>query len=342
MKAVTMRAHGGPEVLKLEELPDPKAGPGQVVVRVRAAALNHLDVWVRRGWPGLTLEWPHVPGSDIAGVIEAVGPGVAGISAGDEVVLNPGVSCGRCEMCLSGLDNGCRRYAILGEHVSGGYAERLAVPAANVLGKPKNLSFDEAACLPLVFLTAWHALVTRAGLRAGETVLVQAAGSGVGSAAVQIAKLIGATVIATAGSDEKCRKALALGADHAVNYEREDFLARAKALTGKRGVDVVFEHVGKKTWEKSLLSLASGGRLVTVGATTGWDPPTDLRHVFYRQLSVLGSTMGSKGELFQVLRFVEQGKLRPVLDRVLPLGEAARAQELLSSRAQFGKIVLNP
>jgi NADPH:quinone reductase-like Zn-dependent oxidoreductase len=342
VKAVTMRAHGGPEVLKLEELPDPKAGPGQVLVRVRAAALNHLDVWVRRGWPGLTLEWPHVPGSDIAGVIEAVGPGVAGISAGDEVILNPGVSCGRCEMCLSGLDNGCRRYAILGEHVSGGYAERLAVPAANVLGKPKNLSFDEAACLPLVFLTAWHALVTRAGLRAGETVLVQAAGSGVGSAAVQIAKLIGATVIATAGSDEKCRKALALGADHAVNYEAEDFLARAKALTGKRGVDVVFEHVGKKTWEKSLLSLASGGRLVTVGATTGWDPPTDLRHVFYRQLSVLGSTMGSKGELFQVLRFVEQGKLRPVLDRVLPLGEAARAQELLSSRAQFGKIVLNP
>ena len=342
MKAVTMRAHGGPEVLKLEELPDPKAGPGQVVVRVRAAALNHLDVWVRRGWPGLTLEWPHVPGSDIAGVIEAVGPGVAGISAGDEVILNPGVSCGRCEMCLSGLDNGCRRYAILGEHVSGGYAERLAVPAANVLPKPGNLSFDEAACLPLVFLTAWHALVTRAGLRAGETVLVQAAGSGVGSAAVQIAKLIGATVIATAGSDEKCRKALALGADHAVNYEVEDFLARAKALTGKRGVDVVFEHVGKKTWEKSLLSLASGGRLVTVGATTGWDPPTDLRHVFYRQLSVLGSTMGSKGELFQVLRFVEQGKLRPVLDRVLPLGEAARAQELLSNRAQFGKIVLNP
>ncbi len=342
MKAVTMRAHGGPEVLKLEDLPDPQAGPGQVVVRVRAVALNHLDVWVRRGWPGLDIEWPHVPGADVAGVIEAVGPGVAGIAPGDEVVLNPGVSCGRCEMCLSGRDNACRRYAILGEHTAGGYAELLAVPAANVLGKPRNLSFDEAACVPLVFLTAWHALVARAGLRAGETILVQAAGSGVGSAAVQIARLIGATVIATAGSDEKCRKALALGADHAVNYEREDFLARARALTGKRGVDVVFEHVGKKTWEKSLLALASGGRLVTVGATTGWDPLTDLRHVFYRQLTVLGSTMGSKGELFQVLRFVEQGKLRPVLDRVLPLAEAARAQELLSSRAQFGKIVLEP
>lgn len=342
MKAVTMRAHGGPEVLKLEELPDPSAGPGQVLVRVRAVALNHLDVWVRKGWPGLSLEWPHVPGSDVAGVVEAVGPGVAGIAAGDEVVLNPGVSCGRCEMCLSGQDVGCRRYAILGEHVSGGYAQHLAVPAANVLPKPRNLSFDEAACVPLVFLTAWHALVARAQLKAGETVLVQAAGSGVGSAAVQIAKLLGATVIATAGSDDKCRKALALGADHAVNYETEDFLARARALTGKRGVDVVFEHVGKRTWEKSLLCLTGGGRLVTVGATTGWDPPTDLRHVFYRQLSVLGSTMGSKGELFQVLRFVEQGKLKPVLDRVLPLAEAARAQELLASRAQFGKIVLNP
>ncbi|HEU4384824.1 MAG TPA: zinc-binding dehydrogenase [Anaeromyxobacteraceae bacterium] len=342
MKAVTMRAHGGPEVLQLEDLPDPEAGPGQVLVRIRAVALNHLDVWVRQGWPGLVLAWPHVPGSDVAGVVEAVGAGVAGVGAGDEVVLNPGVSCGRCEMCLAGLDNGCRRYAILGEHVSGGYAERLAVPAANVLPKPENLSFDEAACLPLVFLTAWHALVSRAQLKAGETVLVQAAGSGVGSAAVQIAKLLGATVIATAGSDDKCRKALGLGADHAVNYETEDFLARAKALTGKRGVDVVFEHVGKKTWEKSILCLVSGGRLVTVGATTGWDPLTDLRHVFYRQLSVLGSTMGSKGELFQVLKFVERGKLRPVLDRVLPLAEAARAQQLLASRAQFGKIVLNP
>lgn len=342
MKAMTMRAHGGPEVLKPEELPDPEPGPGCVVVEVRAVALNHLDVWVRRGWPGLKLEWPHVPGSDVAGVVRSVGPGVAGVAAGDEVILSPGVSCGRCQECLSGEDNLCRRYAILGEHVRGGYAGQLSVPAANLLPKPRNLSFDEAACLPLVFLTAWHALVARARLRAGETVVVHAAGSGVGSAAVQIARLLGATVIATAGSDEKCRKALGLGADHAVNYEKEDFLARVKAITGNRGADAVFEHVGKKTWERSLLSLAPGGRVVTVGATTGHDPPTDLRHVFYRQLSVVGSTMGSKGELFQVLRFVEQGKLRPVLDRVMPLSDAARAQELLENRAQFGKIVLNP
>jgi NADPH:quinone reductase-like Zn-dependent oxidoreductase len=342
MKAMAMRAHGGPEVLQLQDLPDPEAGPGRVVVRVRAVALNHLDIWVRKGWPGLALPMPHVLGADVAGIVEAVGPGVEGVKAGDEVVLNPGVSCGRCEPCLSGRDNLCRRYGILGEHVPGGYAERVPVPAANVLPKPRRLSFEEAACVPLVFLTAWHALVARARVRAGETVLVHAAGSGVGSAAVQIAKLLGARVFATAGSDAKVAKALALGADHAVNYEKEDFLAAVKGLTGRRGVDVVFEHTGKATWERSLLSLVSGGRLVTVGATTGFDPVTDLRHVFYRQLSVLGSTMGSKGELFEVLRFVEEGRLRPVLDRALPLAEAARAQELLSRREQFGKIVLVP
>jgi NADPH:quinone reductase-like Zn-dependent oxidoreductase len=342
LKAVAMRAHGGPEVLKLEELPDPAAGPGTVVVRVKAVALNHLDIWVRKGWPGLSLSFPHVPGADVAGVVESVGPGVQGARPGDEVVLSPGISCGRCGECLCGRDNLCRHYAILGEHVPGGYAERVAVPAQNLLPKPANLSFEEAACVPLVFLTAWHALAARAGVRAGETVLVHAGGSGVGSAAIQIARLLGATVLATAGSDDKCGKALALGADHAVNYEKEDFLQAVRKLTGRRGVDVVFEHVGKATWEKSILALAAGGRLVTVGATTGHDPLTDLRHVFYRQLSVLGSTMGSKGELFQILSFVERGKLRPVLDRALPLADAARAQGLLADRAQFGKVVLQP
>jgi NADPH:quinone reductase-like Zn-dependent oxidoreductase len=313
-----------------------------VVVRVKAVALNHLDIWVREGWAGLKLAFPHVPGADVAGVVEAVGPGVKGVAPGDEVVVNPGISCGRCRACLSGDDVMCRDYSILGEHVSGGYAQKVAVPSQNVVPKPKNLSFDEAACVPLVFLTAWHALVARAGVRAGETVLVHAAGSGVGSAGIQIAKLLGATVIATAGSDAKCERARQLGADHAVNYSRQDFLAEVRRITGKRGVDVLFEHVGKATWEKSLLALARGGRLVTVGATTGYDPPTDLRHVFYRSLSILGSTMGSKGELFEVLALVEQGKLRPVLDRVLPLAEAGAAQKLLEDRAQFGKIVLNP
>jgi NADPH:quinone reductase-like Zn-dependent oxidoreductase len=342
MRAVVLRAHGGLEMLRLEERPDPVATAGRVVVRVRAVALNHLDVWVRQGWPGLKLAFPHVLGSDVAGVVEAVGPGVEGVTPGDEVVLNPGVSCGRCEACLSGDDVMCRSYAILGEHLPGGYAELVSAPAANVLPKPRRLSFEEAACVPLVFLTAWHALVARAAVRPGEAVLVHAAGSGVGSAAVQIAKLLGAKVIATAGSPEKCARARELGADHAVNYEASDFLEEVKALTARHGVDVVFEHVGKATWQRSILALARGGRLVTVGATTGYDPPTDLRHVFYRSLSVLGSTMGSKGELFRVLQHVEEGRLRPVLDRVLRLAQAGEAQKLLEDRAQFGKIVLTP
>lgn len=342
MKAVLMRAHGGPEVVRVEELPDPEPGPGQVVVAVKAAALNHLDVWVREGWQGLKLSFPHVFGSEAAGVVEAVGPGVDGARAGDEVLVNPSFGCGRCERCLSGQENLCRSFTIYGEHVPGAQAERFVVPARHVLPKPARLSFEEAAAVPLTFMTAWHALVVRARVRPGETVLVHAAGSGVGVAAVQIAKLFGARVIATAGSDAKLERARALGADEVVNYERQDFLKEVKRLTDRRGVEVVFEHVGKSTWERSILSAALGGRIVTVGATTGFDPLTDLRHVFYRQLSILGSTMGTAGDVAQVLRFVEEGKLRPVVDRVLPLAEARAAQELLSSRAQFGKIVLRP
>jgi NADPH:quinone reductase-like Zn-dependent oxidoreductase len=342
MKAVAFRAHGGPEVVNVEELPEPQAGPGQVVVQVKAAALNHLDIWVRKGWPGLKLSFPHVLGSDVAGIVETVGPGVEGVKRGDAVVLNPSLGCGRCERCLSGQENLCRKFVILGEHVSGGQAERIAISARNVLPKPANLSFEEAAAVPLVFMTAWHALVARAGLRPGETILVHAAGSGVGTAAVQIAKLLGARVIATAGSDAKLEKAKGLGADHVVNYETQDFVQEVRKLTDRKGVEVVFEHVGKTTWEKSLLAAGIGGRIVTVGATTGYDPLTDLRHVFFRQLSILGSTMGTAGELMEVLKFVGEGKLRPVVDRVLPLGEARAAQGLLTERAQFGKIVLTP
>ena len=342
MKAVAIREHGGPEVVRVEDLPEPRPGPGQVVVAVKAAALNHLDLWVRKGWPGLRLSFPHVLGSDVAGVVEAVGPGVEGVKPGDAVVLNPSLGCGRCERCLSGRENLCRRFAILGEHVSGGMAERIAVPARNVLPKPARLSFEEAAAVPLTFMTAWHALVERARVRPGETVLVHAAGSGVGVAAVQIAKLLGARVIATAGSDAKLEKARALGADEVVNYETQDFVQETKRLTDRKGVDVVFEHVGKKTWEQSILAAGIGGRITTVGATTGHDPLTDLRHVFFRQISILGSTMGTAGDLLEVLRFVGEGKLRPVVDRTLPLAEARAAQALLADRVQFGKIVLVP
>jgi NADPH:quinone reductase-like Zn-dependent oxidoreductase len=342
MKAVAIRSHGGPEVVKLEDLPDPQPAPGQVVVGVKAAALNHLDIWVRKGWPGLTLSFPHVLGSDVAGVVEAVGAGVEGVKAGDAVVVNPSLGCGRCEQCLSGHENLCRKFSILGEHVSGGQAQKLAVPARNVLPKPARLSFEEAAAVPLTFMTAWHALVQRAKVRPGETVLVHAAGSGVGVAAVQIAKLLGARVIATAGSDAKLEKAKGLGADEVVNYETQDFSKEVRRLTDRKGVEVVFEHVGKKTWEKSILSAAIGGRITTVGATTGYDPLTDLRHVFFRQISILGSTMGTAGDLVDVLKFVGEGRLRPVVDRVLPLAEARKGQDLLSERAQFGKIVLVP
>src|SRR5512138_1393677 len=342
MKAVAIRAHGGPEVVKLEDLPDPRPGPGQVVVGVKAAALNHLDIWVRKGWQGLLLSFPHVLGSDMAGIVEAVGAGVEGPKVGDAVVLNPSLGCGRCERCLSGRENLCRRFAILGEHVSGGMAERLAVPARNVLPKPARLSFAEAAAVPLTFMTAWHALVERARVRAGETVLVHAAGSGVGVAAVQIAKLLGARVVATAGSDAKLERARALGADEVVNYETRDFVQETKRLTERKGVDVVFEHVGKKTWEQSILADGIGGGIRGVGGETGHDPLTDLRHVFFRQLSILGSTMGTAADLLQVLRFVGEGKLRPVVDRVIPLADARKGQELLAERAQFGKIVLVP
>jgi len=343
MRAVIFRRHGGPEVLEEAEMPDPIAGPGEVIVRVRATALNHLDIWIRNGIPAIPVELPHILGSDVAGVVEKVGPGVApGIEPGQEVIVQPGISCMRCEACLSGADNACRAYRILGEHVHGGYAELVAVPHHNVVPKPANLSFEEAAAAPLVLLTAWEMLVRRARVQPGETVLVHAAGSGVGSAGVQIAKLLGARVIATAGSPEKLEKARALGADHTIDYEREDWVGEVKRLTGKAGVEVVFDHVGEITWNGSVRCLRNGGRLVTCGATTGYDVKVDLRHLFYRRLSLLGSTMGSKGDLIQIVRLMERGELKAVIDTVLPLSKAKEAHERLANREQFGKVVLLP
>ncbi len=340
MKSVYINQHGDESVLQYGELPDPVAGPGQVLVEIKACALNHLDLWMRRGVPAIKVKMPHILGSDISGVVAQTGAGVMHVQVGQEVVLSPGVSCGHCHACLSGFDNNCREYGVLGEHVPGGYAQLIAVPSPNIIPKPANLNFFEAAAFPLTFLTAWHMLVTQCQVRPGEWVLVLAAGSGVGVAAIQIAKLHNATVIAAAGSDAKLEKAQTLGADFCINYEKKNFREEARTITGKRGVDIVFEHVGEKTWEDSIKSLANGGRLVTCGATTGYRAVTDLRYVYFKNLKIFGNLMGSKSELLHLTEFFKTGQLRPVIDRVLPLADAREGHRLLAQREQFGKVVL--
>jgi NADPH:quinone reductase-like Zn-dependent oxidoreductase len=342
MKATIFRRHGGAEVLEYADADEPRVRANEVLVEVRACALNHLDVWVRKGLPGIEIPLPHILGNDIAGVVREAGEVVDWVRPGDEVLLQPGVSCGHCAECLRGRDNLCAAYDMLGYRRAGGYAELVAAPAVNVIPKPQNLSWEEAAALPLVTVTAWHMLVTRARVQPGEDVLIHAAGSGVGSIGIQIAKLRGARVIATAGSDEKLEKARALGADDVINYTREDWPKEVRRLTQKKGVEVVFEHTGAETWPGSINSLARDGRLVTCGATSGYDARTDLRQVFYRHLSLLGSFMGSKAELLDAMKFVERGRIRAVVDRTLPLAEARRAHELMEDRAQFGKLVLVP
>jgi NADPH:quinone reductase-like Zn-dependent oxidoreductase len=340
MRAVVFYEHGGPEVLRYEERPEPRIRANEVLVEVRACALNHLDVWTRAGLPGVEIPMPHILGNDIAGVVREVGEVVDWVSPGEEVLLQPGVSCGHCRECLRGADNLCPQYDILGSRRDGGYAELVAAPGVNVVPKPEGLSWAEAAALPLTLLTAWHMLVTRAELQPGEDVLIHAAGSGVGSIGIQVARLRGARVIATASTEEKLEKARALGAHDVVNYTREDWPKEVRRLTSKQGVDVVFEHTGAATWPGSILSLKKGGRLVTCGATAGYDARTDLRHVFFRHLDLLGSMMGSKAELLDALKFVGRGQIRAVVDRRLPLAEARRAHELMGDRAQFGKLVL--
>jgi NADPH:quinone reductase-like Zn-dependent oxidoreductase len=342
MKAVIFEQHGGPEVLNLTEVADPSIKADEVLVEVRACALNHLDVWVRGGLPGIKIPLPHILGNDIAGVVREVGELVTWANPGDEVMIQPGMSCGHCLECLAGRDNMCDSYDILGYGRDGGYAELVAVPGVNLIPKPKNLSWPEAAALPLVTLTAWHMLVTQARMQPGEDVLVHAAGSGVGSLGIQIAKLFGARVIATASSKEKLAKARELGADETVDYTRDDWPKEVKRLTNRRGVDVVFEHTGQETWPGSIVSLKKGGRLVTCGATSGFDARTDLRQVFYRHLTILGSMMGSKAELLAAMKFIASGQIHAVVDRTLPLAEARQAHELMEDRAQFGKLVLLP
>lgn len=343
MQAVRFHEHGGPEVLKLEDVPVPQPGPGEVRVRVRACALNHLDLWNRRGLPGRrSVPLPRIPGADVAGELDALGPGVqlAELAVGDRVVISPGLSCGRCRFCLSGRDNLCPDYQVLGNRTDGGYAQYVVVPAANLIPMPAGLDFVQAAAFPLVFLTAWHMLVTLARVQPGETVLVWGAGSGVGSAAIQVARLFGARVFATVGSDDKVERARALGAEVVFHHGRDAVDEEVRRLTGRRGVDIVVEHVGQATWERSVRSLTHGGRLVTCGATTGYEGLTDIRLLFARQLQLIGSYMGSKGELLALVPFIASGQLKPVVDRVFPLAQAAEAQRVLEERRQFGKVVL--
>lgn len=339
MKAVLIREHGGLDRLERTEVPEP-ADPSRVLISVRAVALNHLDLWVRRGVPGHTFHLPIIPGSEVAGVIKRLPPDVSGWKEGDEVLVAPSLSCGLCSACLSGRDLLCPSYGIFGETENGGCAELLGAPVRNLVHKPESLSFAEAAAVPLDFVTAWHMLVARAAVRPGETVLVHAGASGVGSAAVQIARLWGMRVLATVGSREKAELASRLGAEEVILYREVDFLQEVRRLTARRGVDVVIEHVGADTFDRSVRSLARGGRLVTCGATTGAEVPINLRMIFFKQLSILGSTMGSLGELHEIMEHVRAGRLRPVVGRVLPLAQVAEAHRLLEERAVAGKVVL--
>jgi len=340
MKAIVFHEHGDPSVLRYTDVNEPHLRPHEVLVRVRACSLNHLDLWVRRGLPSYPIPLPHIPGSDVAGEVAKVGSEVHGVHVGHKVVLSPGVTCGRCAACLSGNDNLCRDFTNLGFMIDGGCAEYVRCPEVNCMPYPENLDWVHAAAVPLVFMTAWHMLLNRAQLRPGDTVLVLAAGSGVGSAAIQVAKFFGAHVIATAGSDEKLEKAKHIGADEVIHHGIMPISKEVRRLTSNRGVDVVFEHVGAATWDDSVKCLAMGGRLVTCGCTTGYDVKLDLRFLFTRQLSILGSYMATKEELRTLLKLVAQGRLKPVVDKVWPLHDCIAAHTYLEKNKHFGKVVL--
>jgi NADPH:quinone reductase-like Zn-dependent oxidoreductase len=343
LKAIVMHQRGGPEVLRYEDFPTPEPRPGEALIRVRACGLNHLDVFTRRGEQGRRVKLPHILGVETAGEIAALGKGVTGLSVGDRVVSGPGIWCGRCEFCRAGQENMCAERLIVGVDVHGGYAEYIKLPAYALAPLPKSVSFEQGATTLVAFGTAWHMLVDRAALEAGETLLVLAAGSGVGMAAVQIGKYLGAHVIATASTDDKLARACGLGADETINYAQQPRFARAvRRLTDGRGVDVVIEHVGTHTWKDSVTALAIGGRLVTCGSTTGRWGETDLWSLFAKQATILGSFSSTQANFLTVLQLVGEGKLDPVVDSVLPLSAAAEAHRRLEARQVFGKIVLQP
>ena len=344
MRAIVIHRHGGPEVLTVEpDWPDPAAGPGEIVVRVHACGLNFLDVFTREGMPGEPTPLPHITGGDVAGVVSATGPGVTTPRVGDRVVLNPSWGCGRCEYCRAGEVPKCLHVHMLGEMDAGGLAEYVRVPAGQAIALADGYSFEEAACLPVTFGTAWRMLVTHARVRPGDDVLVHGAGGGVGIAAVQIAKLAGARVFGTASTRAKLDRLAALGVDVPINYvEDADWDVTVRRLTGKRGVDVVVETVGAATWEHSIRALGKGGRLVTSGATSGPIGATDIRYLFRREHVILGSNGWTHNDLLVIARLAFAGTLRPVIDRILPLERAADGERALEARQVFGKVVVRP
>ena len=340
MKAVRFHQHGGPEVLQYEEVPTPAPGPGQVLVGLRAAALNHLDLFVRTGQtPGVAL--PHIGGADGAGVVLANGPGAPRYPAGTRVFFDPGLSDGTCDYCARGEHSLCDRWEILGEHRDGTFAQAVVMPEINLRPIPGELSFEEAAAFPLVFLTAWRMLMSKARVIPGESVLILGIGGGVALAALQIAKHAGARVFVTSSSPEKLMRAQALGADVLINHQETDFSKEVWRITEKRGIDVIVDNVGAATWDRSIRALARGGRLVICGATSGPKPEEDLRRLFVKQVTIYGSTMGTRHDWEQLNRLLAAKTLRPIVDRVYPLEQAAEAQRRMEDQEQFGKIVLS-
>lgn len=345
MKAVTFHEHGGPEVLRYEDVPEPTPGHGEAVIRVRAIGINYNDIWARAGLPAVKFDLPHISGSDAAGEVVSVGPGVKSAKVGDRVMVHPSLSCRQCEACTSGHEYFCRQFKIWGFQtgpLDGSYAEYARLPEVNLIPVPANLSWEQAAATPLVLLTVWHMFVGRTGLKPGEDVLIWGATSGIGVFAVQVAKLFGTRVIAVAGTDDKLAVAKELGADHLVNYNTQDVYQEVRRITNKRGVDVVFEHTGASTWETSLKCMAWGARLAICGNTTGFEAKTDLRFLFNKQLNLLGAHQGSKAELLEALRFVASGQLKPVVGEVMPLRDATEAHAKFEAGRKVGKMVLVP
>jgi NADPH:quinone reductase-like Zn-dependent oxidoreductase len=341
LKAVRIHEHGGVEKLRYEEAPEPTvAGPNDAIIKLKAASLNHIDIWIRRGLTGVEIAFPHILGGDGAGVIAEVGDQVRNIKTGDAVCLYPPSGCSRCEFCINGREYMCVKLRVLGERENGTYAEYARVPARNCFPIPPGLSFEQAAAFPLVYVTVWRMLVTNAQLKPGEHVLILGIGGGVATAALQLAAHIGTHIIVTSSSDEKLEKAKTLGTEHGINYKNADFAKEVRRLTNKRGVDVVVDCVGGDGWIKSLASLAKGGRLVTCGATAGANPPTDIRRIFWNNLTVFGSTLGDRADFLEVLNFMEASRTKPVVDQVFPLRDAAAAQKRLEEGKQFGKILL--